>query len=98
MAPPLKRLLAADALVRIGEGIAATFIVLYVTGPLGRSAAAFGTLYAIQQGGAVAMYLPMGRLADLTGRRPLVAATFLAFASFPVAVRFAHGLPSPVPP
>lgn len=94
MAPPLKRLLLADALVRIGEGIAATFIVLYVTGPLGRSAVVFGTLYAIQQAVAVAMYLPMGRLADLTGRRPLVAATFFAFASFPVAVRFAHGIPA----
>jgi MFS family permease len=94
MAPPLKRLLTADALVRIGEGIAASFIVLYVTGPLGRSAAAFGALYAIQQAVAVAMYVPMGRLADLTGRRPLVAATFLAFAAFPVAVRFAHAWPA----
>ena len=93
MEPSLKRLLAADSLVRIGEGIAASFIVLYVTGPLGRSAAAFGVLYAIQQSVAIAMYLPMGRLADLTGRRPLVAATFLAFAAFPVAVRFAHGWP-----
>ncbi|HEX4823776.1 MAG TPA: MFS transporter [Candidatus Polarisedimenticolaceae bacterium] len=94
MAPSLKRLLAADALVRIGEGIAASFIVLYVTGPLGRSAAAFGVLYAIQQSVAIVMYLPMGRLADLTGRRPLVAATFVAFAAFPVAVRFAHGWPA----
>src|SRR5262249_15027255 len=94
MAPSLKRLLAADSLVRIGEGIAASFIVLYVTGPLGRSAAAFGVLYAIQQSVAIAMYLPMGRLADLTGRRPLVAATFLACAAFPVAVRFAHTWPA----
>ena len=94
MAPSLKRLLAADSLVRIGEGIATSFIVLYVTGPLGRSTAAFGVLYAIQQSVAIAMYLPMGRLADLTGRKPLVAATFIAFAAFPVAVRFAHGWPA----
>ena len=83
MAPRLKRLLAADCLVRIGEGIATTFIVLYVTGPLGLSAAQFGVLYAIQQSVSIALYLPMGKLGDLAGRRPLVAATFVCFAAFP---------------
>jgi MFS family permease len=94
MSPGLKRLLLADGLVRFGEGIAASFIVLYVTGPLGQSAAAFGTLYAIQQAVAVALYLPMGRLGDLMGRRPLVIGTFLVFAAFPVAVRLAHDAPT----
>jgi MFS family permease len=94
MAPRLKRLLAADCLVRIGEGIATTFIVLYVTGPLGFSAAQFGVLYAIQQAVSVVLYLPMGKLGDLAGRRPLVAATFVCFAAFPLAVRMAHGFPA----
>jgi MFS family permease len=94
MAPRLKRLLLADCLVRIGEGIAASFIVLYVTGPLGVSVAGFGVLYAIQQAVSVALYLPMGRLGDITGRRPLVAATFLFFATFPLAVRISHGFPA----
>jgi MFS family permease len=38
---------------------------------------------------AIALYLPMGRLAEEMGRRPLVAATFAAFALFPLAVRLA---------
>ena len=94
MDPGLKRLLWADSLVRIGEGIATSFIVLYVTGPLHVSAATFGVLYAIQQAVAIALYLPMGRLGDRVGRRPLVTATFLAFAAFPLAVRLSHGLAS----
>ena len=76
MAPRLKRLLAADCLVRVGEGIATSFIVLYVTGPVGMSTARFGVLYAIQQAVSVMLYLPMGRLGDVAGRRPLVAATW----------------------
>jgi MFS family permease len=94
MAPRLKRLLLADCLVRIGEGIAASFIVLYVTGPLGFSAARFGVLYAIQQGVSVALYLPMGKLGDLAGRRQLVAATFAFFAAFPLAVRLSGTFPA----
>lgn len=85
--PHLKRLLVADCLVRIGEGLAAAFIVLYVTGELQISAARFGMLYAIQQAVAVVLYLPMGRVGDVTGRGPLVALTFVFFAAFPLAVR-----------
>jgi MFS family permease len=94
MAPRLKRLLVADCVVRIGEGIATSFIVLYVTGPLGFSAARFGVLYAIQQAVSVALYLPMGKLGDLAGRRPLVAATFAFFAAFPLAVRLSGSYPA----
>jgi MFS family permease len=79
--------------VRIGEGLATSFIVLYVTGPLGLSAARFGVLYAIQQAVSVALYLPMGRLGDLIGRRPLVALTFACFAAFPLAVRLSATFP-----
>ncbi len=94
MAPRLKRLLMADCLVRIGEGIAASFIVLYVTGPLGLSAARFGVLYAIQQAVSVGLYLPMGKLGDLAGRRPLVATTFAFFAAFPLVVRMSETFPA----
>jgi MFS family permease len=85
----LRRLLVADSLVRIGEGIAASFIVLYVTQIQGVDVASYGLLYAIQQTVAIALYLPAGRLADHTGRRPLVALTFVFFAAFPLAVRAA---------
>src|SRR5262245_30937785 len=48
-------------------------------------------LYALQQAVSLVMYLPSGRLADLTGRRSLIALTFLFFALFPLAVQWAHG-------
>src|SRR5262245_51465232 len=90
MPSQLKRLLVAECLVRFGEAIAAAFIVLYVTNALGHSAPTFGTLYALQQAVSLVMYLPSGRLADLTGRRSLIALTFLFFALFPLAVQWAH--------
>jgi len=89
--PQLRRLLAADCLVRIGEGLAASFIVLFVTEVRGTSIAQFGLFYALQQVVATAFYLPGGKLADLTGRRGVVALTFVFFAAFPLAVRVALG-------
>ena len=91
MPATLKRLLMAECLVRFGEAIAAAFIVLYVTDVLGCSAPVYGFLYALQQTVSLVMYLPSGRLADMTGRRPLIALTFLFFALFPLAVQWANG-------
>ncbi|HEY7184019.1 MAG TPA: MFS transporter [Blastocatellia bacterium] len=90
MPPQLKRLLVAECLVRFGEAIAAAFIVLYVTNVLGHSALTFGMLYALQQTVSLVMYLPSGSLAGLTGKRPLIALTFLFFALFPLAVQYAQ--------
>jgi MFS family permease len=86
MPSDLTRLLTADCLVRIGEGIAASFIVLYVTGPLGYSAAQFGMLYAIQQTVAIVSYLPGSKVAGWVGPTPVITATFAFFAMFPAAV------------
>jgi MFS family permease len=86
---PLVRLLIADSLVRIGEGIAASFIVLYVLETRSVPAATYGILYAVQHSVAIASYLPGGRIADATGRTPVVALTLLFFAAFPLAVRLA---------
>jgi len=91
MPAALKRLLVAECLARFGEAIAGSFIVLYVTSALGYSAPTYGMLYALQQAVSLVMYLPSGRLADLTGRRSLIALTFLFFALFPLAVQWAHG-------
>lgn len=85
----LRRLLVADCLVRIGEGIAASFIVLFVTQPGRASIADYGLLYAVQQAISIACYLPGGRIADRAGRPAIVALTFLFFAAFPLAVRLA---------
>ena len=94
MPRPLTRLLAADALVRIGEGIAASFIVLFVLEVRHLSAADYGVLYAVQQTVSILSYLPGGRLADRIGRTPLVAMTFVFFALFPLAVRLSATFPA----
>jgi MFS family permease len=92
--PDLRRLLTADCLVRIGDGIAASFIVLFVTQERGFSLAQYGSLYALQQAVAIVSYLPGGRMADAAGRAPIVTATFVFFAAFPLAVRFATSYPA----
>jgi MFS family permease len=94
MPSSLKRLLAADCLARIGEGIATSFIVLFVTGTRHVSAAEYGVLYAVQQAVSIVCYLPAGRLTAVTGRRPLVTISFVFFAAFPLAVRLATGYPA----
>lgn len=88
----LKRLLLAELLVRIGEGIAAAFIILYITTILNFSVATYGMLYAIQQTVAISSYIPSGKLADMTGRKSLIALTFLFFALFPLAVNISTSL------
>jgi MFS family permease len=90
----LRRLLVADTLVRIGEGLAASFVILFVTQERGFSIAQYGGLFAAQQAIAIASYLPGGRLADSTGRPPIVALTFVFFAAFPLAVRLATTYPA----
>ena len=90
----LRRLLVADCLVRIGEGVAASFIVLFVIQVRGFSAAEFGVLYAVQQAVAIVSYLPGGRVADRAGRDPIVAVTFVFFALFPLSVRLAASYPA----
>jgi MFS family permease len=89
--PALRRLLGADGLVRVGESVAASFILLYVTGVRHVPLPMFGVLYAVQQGVSLALYLPAARLAAIVGSRPLVAATFFFFALFPLAVLRAEG-------
>ena len=89
----LKQLLVADCLVRIGEGVATSFIVLFVLQVRHFSAAEYGVLYAVQQAVSIVFYLPGGRLADVMGRSHMVVLTFLFFAAFPLAVRFASTYP-----
>lgn len=87
----LRHLLTADSLVRVGEGVAASFIVLYVIEIRQFTAAEYGLLYALQQAVAVAAYVPGAWLAKRIGQRLSIALSFACFAAFPLAVRFAVG-------
>lgn len=69
MPAPLKQLLVAECFIRIGEGIAGAFVVLYVINIQHFTAGLYGMMYALQQAMAIALYLPAGKLADVQGRR-----------------------------
>ena len=90
--PTLKRLLASDIVIRLCEGMADIFVVLYVTNVGGITLPEYGVLIAIQLTTSIVIYVPSGKMAERVGRKPLVVATFLCFAFYPVAVILAHNL------
>lgn len=94
LAPPLKRLLASDVLIRTCEGMVDVFLVLYATSVAGLTAAEYGLLLSVQTITAMLAYLPAARLAGRIGKKPFVVATFTAFAAFPLAVVAARGFPA----
>ena len=82
----LKRLLVSDIVIRTCEGLTDVLTVLYVTRLASTSIERYGVLVAIQVATSLLVYLPAGRLADRTGKKPFVIATFFCFALFPLAV------------
>jgi MFS family permease len=89
---PLRWLLASDVLIRTCEGLVDVFLVLYATEIAGVTAPQFGALVGVQAVTSMVSYVPAARVADRTGRKPFVIATFLAFALFPVAVVLSHSM------
>jgi MFS family permease len=89
--PTLKRLLVSDIVIRLCEGMADIFVVLYVTNVSGITLPEYGILVAIQLLTSIVIYVPSAKLAERVGRKPLVIATFLCFAFYPVAVILTHG-------
>jgi MFS family permease len=94
---PLRRLLLSDILVRTCEALVDVFLVIYALDVIGIGAPQYGLLISIQMATSILCYLPAARLADRIGRKPLVIATFLAFALFPVAVVSARSFAALVP-
>jgi MFS family permease len=88
--PTLKRLLASDIVIRVCEGMADIFVVLYVTNVSRITLPKFGILVAIQLLTAILIYIPSAKLAERVGRKPVVIATFLCFSLYPVAVILLH--------
>lgn len=83
---PLRWLLASDIFIRICDGMVDIFLVLFAINVVGISPPAFGLLVAVQMTTSIISYFPAARLADRTGRKPFVIATFAAFSLFPLAV------------
>jgi MFS family permease len=86
MPPALRRLLASDVLVRTCESLVDVFVVLYATQVIGISALRFGALVTVQMVSSMVVYVPAAALARRIGRKPLVVATFVAFALYPLSV------------
>jgi len=87
---PLRQLLVSDILVRICEALVDVFLVIYALDIVGITPPQYGILVAIMMTTSILAYLPAAKLADRIGREPLVIATFLAFAAFPLGVIAAH--------
>ncbi len=87
----LKRLLLADCLVRLAEGIPKVFVVLYVINVLRANTVQFGWLTSVQMLTAIVVYIPIAKLADRMNRKSFVLLTFAFFALFPLALVTAVG-------
>jgi MFS family permease len=88
--PALKRLLVADCLIRLCEGLPEVFLVVWALEVVKISAARFGILTAILMATAIASYLPAALLAERAEKKPFVVLTYVFFTLFPVAVVLSH--------
>jgi MFS family permease len=93
--PELPPLLLGDTLVRFANGMVYVFFVIVVTEFLAVSAtvpllgtlnpdAFFGVLLAVEMAVALVTMVPVARLADRVGLKPVVALGFAVYALFPV--------------
>jgi MFS family permease len=83
---PLRWLLVSDVFIRTCDGLVDVFLVLYAINIVGISAPNFGALVATQALTTIIVQLPAAKIAERTGKKPFVTATFVAFALFPLGV------------
>ena len=92
--PELRRLLVADCLIRLCEGLPDVFLVIWAIEIVRVSPAQFGLLTSILMATAIASYLPAAALAGRTEKKPFVVLTYAFFTLYPLAVlasrSFAH--------
>jgi len=91
--PALRRLLAADCLVRLCEGLPDVFLVIWALEVVRISPAQFGLLVSIQMTTSILSYIPAAALAGRVEKKPFVVLTFFFFAAFPLAVLLAGSFP-----
>ena len=87
---PLRWLLASDIFIRTCEGMVDVFLIIYAINVVGVSAPEFGILVAVQAATAMLVYIPAARIAEYTGKKPFVIATFCCFALMPLTVVWAR--------
>lgn len=82
----LRRLLAADILIRLCEGLPDVFIVVWVLEVAGLSPARFGVLTSILTATAIVSYAPAVALAGRAEKKSFIILTYVFFTAFPLAV------------
>ena len=90
MSPSLKRLLAADILVRFCEQIPYAFVVVWSMKVIAQpvTAVQFGVLTSVEMITAMLIYIPVAYLADRSTKKPFVVITFVFFTFFPLVLLF----------
>ncbi len=90
--PALRRLLAADILIRFCEQIPYAFVVIWcmqaIASPV--SAVQFGVLTAVEMAVALLIYVPVAHFADRGAKKPFVLLTFVFFTLFPLLLWFSR--------
>jgi MFS family permease len=94
MPETLRPLLLADTLIRFANGMVYVFFVVVVTRYLDvgftgfgvslSPAAFFGVLLSVEMAVAILTKVPVSKLAERTGLKPVVGLGFLVYATFPV--------------
>jgi MFS family permease len=84
--PALARLLAADVLVRLCEGLPDVFIVVWVIEVRHLSAARFGILTSILMATAIVSYFPAAILAGRAEKKGFIVLTYAFFTLYPLAL------------
>ena len=95
LSPSLKRLLAADILVRFCEQIPYAFVVIWSMKTIAKpvSAIQFGFLTGIEMVVAMLVYVPVAYFADKSTKKPFVVTTFIFFTFFPLVLLFCQSFP-----
>jgi predicted MFS family arabinose efflux permease len=88
--PALRRLLVADCLIRLCEGLPEVFLVVWALEVARISPARFGILTAILMATAIASYVPAALLAERAEKKSFVVLTYIFFTLFPLAVVLSH--------
>jgi MFS family permease len=78
--------------IRTCDGLVDVFLVIYAINIVGIGAPTFGALIATQALTTILVQVPAARIAERTGKKSFVMATFIAFALFPLGVVVAKGL------
>ncbi|MGD8561819.1 MAG: MFS transporter [Desulfarculaceae bacterium] len=90
LSPSLRRLLAADILIRFCEQIPYAFVVIWcvqtIESPV--SPVQFGLLTTVEMVTAMLIYVPVAHFADKGAKKPFVVITFVFFTLFPLSLVF----------